>query len=92
MPAERRGLLFGSASDHMEGRGVLIMASISLQDLKRRLYRKAKADRDWGFWGLYVMWPNRRRCAPRTTLRSATTGAPGIDGVTFEAIAVARSQ
>src|SRR5216684_9089566 len=35
----------------MEGRGVLIMASISLQDLKRRLYSKAKADKDWRFWG-----------------------------------------
>ena len=28
--------------------------SIGLQDLRRRIYRKAKADPDWRFWGLYV--------------------------------------
>jgi hypothetical protein len=33
----------------MEGRGGLTMASISLQDLRRRLYVKAKADKDWRF-------------------------------------------
>ena len=38
----------------MEGRGDLTMASIRLQDLRRRLYVKAKADKDWRFWGLYV--------------------------------------
>ena len=41
----------------MEGRGDLTMASISLQDLRRRLYVKAKADKDWRFWGLYVQPP-----------------------------------
>jgi len=30
--------MFGSASDNTEGRGDLTMASISLQDLRRRLY------------------------------------------------------
>ena len=29
------------------------MASISLQDLRRRLYVKAKADKQWRGWGLY---------------------------------------
>jgi RNA-directed DNA polymerase len=29
-------------------------ASISLQDLRRRIYVKAKAEKDWRFWGLYV--------------------------------------
>ena len=28
--------------------------SISLQDLRRRIYLKAKADQNWRFWGLYV--------------------------------------
>ena len=73
----------------MEGRGDLTMASISLQDLRRRLYVKAKADKDWRFWGLYV------HVAKLETLRAAydlvkrNNGAPGIDGVTFEAIEAA---
>ena len=29
-------------------------ASIDLQDLRRRLYVKAKAETAWRFWGLYV--------------------------------------
>ena len=44
----------GNASDHKEGRGDLTMASISLQDLQRRLYDEAKAEKTKRFWGLYV--------------------------------------
>jgi len=70
----------------MEGRGDLTMASISLQDLKRRLYAEAKAEKTKRFWGLYV------HVAKLETLRAAYesakkhNGAPGIDGVTFAAI------
>ena len=28
--------------------------SISLQDLRRRIYAKAKAEPSWRFWGLFV--------------------------------------
>jgi len=61
---------------------------ITLQDLRRRLYVKAKAEPSWRFWGLYA-----HVCKPET-LRAAyelakqNDGAPGTDGVTFEAIEV----
>ena len=29
-------------------------APISLQDLRRRLYAKAKSETSWRFWGLFV--------------------------------------
>jgi RNA-directed DNA polymerase len=32
----------------------MIKSSINLQELRRRIYRKAKADKQWRFWGLYV--------------------------------------
>ena len=59
---------------------------ISLQDLRRGIYVKAKADTTWRFWGLYV-----HVCKPETlraayALAKENDGAPGIDGVTFEAI------
>ena len=59
---------------------------ISLQDLRRRLYVKAKAEPSWRFWGLYV-----HVCKPETLreaylLARANDGAPGIDGVTFAAV------
>jgi RNA-directed DNA polymerase len=59
---------------------------ISLQDLRRKIYTKAKAEKSWRFWGLYV------HVCKRETLREAyrrakrNNGAPGIDGVTFERI------
>jgi RNA-directed DNA polymerase len=70
----------------MEGRGVLTMASISLQDLRRRLYGKAKADKDWRFWGLYVHVGKPETLRAAYDLAKRNNGAPGIDDVTFEAI------
>jgi RNA-directed DNA polymerase len=61
----------------------------TLQDLQRKIYTKAKADPSWRFWGLYV------HICKEDTLRAAyavakeNDGAPGTDGVTFEAIAAA---
>ena len=65
------------------------MASISLQDLRRRLYVKAKADKDWRFWGLYVQVAKLETLRAAYDLAKRKDGAPGLDGVTFEAIEAA---
>ncbi len=60
--------------------------SIGLQDLRRRIYLKAKADQKWRFWGLcvHVCKPETLREAYEMARRNG--GAAGIDGVTFAAI------
>ena len=65
------------------------MASISLQDLRRRLGDKAKADKPWRFWGLYVHVAKLEMLSAAYDLAKQKDGAPGIDGVTFEAIEAA---
>ena len=70
----------------MEGRGVMTTAPISLQDLRRRLYVKAKAEKDWRFWGLYVHVGKLETLRAAYEIAKKNDGAPGIDGVTFEAI------
>jgi RNA-directed DNA polymerase len=65
------------------------MASISLQDLRRRLYVEAKADKQWRFWGLYVHVAKLETLRAAYDLAKRNNGAPGIDGVTFAAIEAA---
>ena len=64
----------------------MIKASIVLQDLRRRLYVKAKAETSWRFWGLYVHVCKMETLHEAYALAKKNDGAPGIDGVTFEAI------
>ena len=59
---------------------------ISLQDLRRRIYVKAKAEPTWRFWGLYVHVCKTETLHEAYQLAKSNDGAPGIDGVTFEAI------
>ena len=61
-------------------------ASINLQDLRRRLYVKAKAEPSWRFWGLYVHVSKMETLREAYEMAKENDGAPGIDGVTFEAI------
>ena len=67
----------------------MIKAPITLQDLRRRLYVKAKAESSWRFWGLYVHVCKRETLLEAYRLAKRNDGAPGIDGVTFEAIEAA---
>ena len=64
----------------------MIKPPIDLQDLRRRIYVKAKAEPSWRFWGLYVHVCKRETLTEAYALAKKNNGAPGIDGVTFEAI------
>jgi RNA-directed DNA polymerase len=59
---------------------------ISLQDLRRKIYAKAKAEKSWCFWGLYVHVCKKETLRKAYQMAKKNDGAPGIDGVTFEAI------
>ena len=64
----------------------MIKAPIGLQDLQRRIYAKAKAEPSWRFWGLYVHVCKAETLHAAYKLAKENKGAPGIDGVAFEAI------
>jgi RNA-directed DNA polymerase len=61
-------------------------APSSLQDLRRSLYLKAKAESAHRFWGLYVHVCKRETLHDAYQMAKGNNGAPGIDGVTFAAI------
>jgi len=60
--------------------------SISLQDLRREIYIKAKAEKTWRFWGLYTHVCKEETLQRAYQMAKENNGAPGIDGVTFKAI------
>jgi RNA-directed DNA polymerase len=64
----------------------MIKPPIDLQDLRRRIYVKAKAEPSWRFWGLYAHVCKRETLDEAYRLAKKNNGAPGVDGVTFEAI------
>src|SRR5207302_9758901 len=86
MSVERRGPAICNVSNVREGKDEMTKASIDLQDLRRRLYVKAKAEPSWRFWGLYVHVCKMETLRAAYAMAKQNDGAPGIDGVTFEAI------
>ena len=64
-------------------------APVTLQDLQRKIYTKAKADPSWRFWGLYAHVCKLETLHTAYALAKANDGAPGIDGVTFATIEAA---
>jgi hypothetical protein len=74
MSAERRGPAICNVSNIGEGKDEMTKASIDLQDLRRRIYVKAKAEPSWRFWGLYgAIWRMLRN-------ERASAGNDGIGG------------
>src|ERR1700751_4259354 len=86
MSAERRGPAICNVSNIGEGKDEMTKASIDLQDLRRRIYVKAKAEPSWRFWGLYVHVCKMETLRAAYEMAKQNDGAPGVDGVTLEAI------
>src|SRR6266513_2091103 len=86
MSVERRGPAICNASNIGEGKDEMTKASIGLQDLRRRIYVKAKAEPSWRFWGLYVHVCKMETLREAYEMAKKNDGAPGVDGVTFAAI------
>ena len=61
-------------------------ASIRLQEVRRRIYSKAKTEKHWKFWGLYCHISKKEVLEEAYRLAKANGGAPGIDGKSFEDI------
>ena len=55
-------------------------APISLQDLRRRIYRKAKSDESHRFWGLFAHIAKIETLEEAYRAAQRNGGAPGIDG------------
>jgi RNA-directed DNA polymerase len=64
----------------------MIKTSIGLQELRRKIYSKAKAEKHWRFWGLYCHISKKEVLQEAYRIAKANGGAPGIDGKSFEDI------
>jgi group II intron reverse transcriptase/maturase len=58
-------------------------APIGLQELRRRIYRKAKSDQTHRFWGLFVHITKPETLEEAYRVAKRNGGVPGIDGQTF---------
>jgi group II intron reverse transcriptase/maturase len=61
-------------------------APISLQDLRRRIYRKAKSDKTYRFWGLFVHVTKIETLEEAYRIAKRNGGAAGIDEQSFSDI------
>ena len=60
--------------------------SMGLQELRRKIYSKAKTEKHWKFWGLYCHISKKEVLEEAYRLAKTNGGAPGIDGKSFEDI------
>ena len=89
MTGERRSPSANDLPTTVGGKGEMIKAPIRMQDLRRKIYLKAKTDKAWRFWGLYVHVCKMETLQEAYKMAKRNNGTPGIDGVTFEAIEAA---
>src|SRR6516225_9725327 len=86
MSVEPRDPAVCRGSNNMEGKGEMTKTPIRLQDLRKSLYVKAKAEPSWRSWGLYVHVCKMETLREAYEMAKQNDGAPEVDGVTFEAI------
>lgn len=65
------------------GRGEMTKAPLSLPDLRRRIYRKAKSEQAPRFWGLFGHVAKRATLAEASHQAKRNGGAPGLAGQPF---------
>jgi len=70
----------------------MIKAPGNLQELRRRIYRKAKSDKMHRFWGLFVHVTNAETLEEAYRIAKSNGGAAGMDGQKFEDIETAGRQ
>jgi retron-type reverse transcriptase len=64
-------------------------APINLQELRRRIYRKAKSDKTHRFWGLFVHVTKVETLEEAYRIAESNGGAAGVDGLKFQDIELA---
>jgi len=67
----------------------MIKAPITLQELRRRIYRKAKSDSHHRFWGLFTHIAKIETLEEAYRIAKGNGGAAGIDGQSFAGIEAA---
>lgn len=82
---ERRGPTGGMPSEE-RGRSGMTKPTISLQELRTRIGHRAKSAPTHRFWGMYVHLTRLETLEAAYLEARRNGGAPGADGVTFEAI------
>ena len=62
----------------------MIKTPINLQELRRRIYRKAKSEKSHRFWGIFVHIAKIETLRAGYRIAKGTGGAPGFDERTLE--------
>jgi len=61
----------------------MIKTPIDLQELRKRIYQKAKSEKEHRFWGIFVHITKIETLEEAYRIAKRNGGAPGIDGKTF---------
>jgi RNA-directed DNA polymerase len=64
----------------------MIKSTYKIQDLRQKIYLKAKSETTWRFWGMYVHICKKETLLESYKLCKGNNGSPGVDGVTFEQV------